>query len=114
MKKAILLSCTFLCFTIYSFAQRYNEQPGFIVTTAGDTVAGFVKDQQDIQQFAVLTIAADGVLSHTFPKVKAFCWSRGVSWACLGRRFPRTQYMEIHWQSRVWLESKYGPFFFYI
>jgi hypothetical protein len=119
MKKTLLL--TFALLSGYSciLAQQFNEQPGFIVTTTGDTLKGFIKDRDAIEKTVQFRVdnASNGT-TYAPNQVHSFGFNNGSFYHSV--EFPATDstieqqfiqclvdgYLSLYRRNRVFYLSK--------
>lgn len=119
MRKTLLL--TFALLSGYSciLAQQFNEQPGFIVTTTGDTLKGFIKDRDVIEKTVQFRVPSTSNSTTYSPnQVRSFGFNNGSFYHSV--EFPATDttiepqfiqcfvkgYLSLYYRNRVFYVSK--------
>lgn len=119
MRKTLLL--TFALLSGYSciLAQQFNEQPGFIVTTTGDTLNGFIKDRDVIEKTVQFRVPSTSNSTTYSPnQVRSFGFNNGSFYHSV--EFPATDttiepqfiqcfvkgYLSLYYRNRVFYVSK--------
>ncbi len=119
MRKTLLL--TFALLSCYSciLAQQFNEQPGFIVTTTGDTLKGFIKDRDIIEKTVQFRVPSAGNSTAYSPnQLRSFGFNKGSFYHSVD--FPATDttieqqfiqcfvdgYLSLYYRNRVFYVSK--------